>query len=233
MDNNNSNNIENSNSNNIENDTSNVIENDDSNSIENDASNVLENDDSNNIENDASDNLENKIKIDYKEILSWIAYLGSAVLIALFLTNFVIINAYIPTGSMEDTIKPKDRVIASRIHYLFAKPQRGDIVVFKYPDNEKVNYVKRIIGLPGETVEIKDGEVFIDGVKLEEPYLKEEMRIEEPKTFIVPEDSYFVMGDNRNDSKDSRYWVTTNYVSKDKILGKVAFEYFPRPKWLW
>lgn len=193
----------------------------------------MENNGSNNIENNDSNNNENKGKVDVNEILSWIKYLGSAVLIALFLVNFVIINAYIPTGSMENTIMPKDRVIASRIHYLFSKPQRGDIVVFKFPDDEKTNFVKRVIGLPGETVEIKAGEVFVDGVKLDEPYLKEEMRKEDFGPYAVPADSYFMMGDNRNDSKDSRYWVTTNYVHKSKILGKVAFEYFPRPKLLW
>lgn len=88
-------------------------------------------------------------KVDYKEIISWIKYIGSAILIALFLTNFVIINAYIPSGSMENTIMTKDRVIASRLHYLFTDPKRGDIVVFKFPDDEKTNFVKRVIGLPG------------------------------------------------------------------------------------
>ncbi|WP_010248592.1 signal peptidase I [Acetivibrio cellulolyticus] len=185
------------------------------------------------MENNDSVNNESNKKIDYKEILSWIKYIASAVLIALFLTNFVIINAFIPTGSMENTIMPGNRVIATRLHYLFAKPERGDIVVFKFPDDEKTNFVKRVIGLPGETVEIKAGEVYIDGVKLEESYLKEEMRREDKGPYVVPADSYFMMGDNRNDSKDSRYWLTTNYVHKSKILGRVAFEYFPRIKWLW
>ncbi len=185
------------------------------------------------MENNDSISNESKSKIDMKEIISWIKYLGSALLIALFLTRFVIINAYIPTGSMENTIMTGDRVFASRLHYLFTDPKRGDIVVFKYPDDEKLNYVKRVIGLPGETVEIKNGEVYVDNVKLEEPYIKEEMKKEDLGPYIVPEDSYFMMGDNRNNSSDSRRWFTTNYVHKSKLLGKVAFEYFPRPKWLW
>lgn len=185
------------------------------------------------MENNDSIGNENKSKIVMKEVLSWIKYIVSALVISLLLTKFVILNAYIPTGSMEKTIMTGDRVFASRLHYLFTEPERGDIIVFKFPDNESINYVKRVIGLPGETVEIKDGEVFIDGVKLEEPYLWEEMIAEEPQTYQVPEDSYFVMGDNRNNSSDSRRWFTTNYVHKSKILGKVAFRYFPRPKWLW
>ena len=185
------------------------------------------------MENNDSIGKENKSKIDTKEIISWIKYIASAVVIALFLTRFVIINAYIPTGSMEKTIMPGDRVIASRLHYLFTEPKRGDIVVFKYPDDEKTNFVKRVIGLPGETVEIKNGEVYVDNIKLEESYLAEEMNKEDSGPYEVPEDSYFMMGDNRNNSRDSRYWQTTKYVHKNKILGKVAFEYFPRPKLLW
>lgn len=183
-------------------------------------------------DNDSITN-ESKSKIDKKEIISWIKYIVSAFLIAFFLTRFVIINAYIPTGSMENTIMTGDRVFASRLHYLFTDPKRGDIVVFKFPDNEKLNYVKRVIGLPGETVEIKDGEVYVDNVKLDESYLKEEMNKEDFGPYHVPEDSYFMMGDNRNNSSDSREWKTTNFVHKSKLLGKVAFEYFPRPKWLW
>jgi len=183
--------------------------------------------------NNQQDNNGKQSKIDYKEIFSWVKYIGSAILIALFLTNFVIINAYIPSGSMENTIMTKDRVIASRLHYLFSEPERGDIIVFKFPDDEKTNFVKRVIGLPGETVEIKEGIVYIDGVKLEEPYLKETPRVEDNGPYVVPEDSYFMLGDNRNDSADSRAWRTTNYVHKSKILGKVAFKYFPGFKWLW
>lgn len=185
------------------------------------------------MENNDSIGNENKSKIDMKEIISWIKYIVSAVLISLFLTKFIILNAYIPTGSMENTIMPGDRIFASRLHYHFTEPKRGDIIIFKNPDNESENYVKRVIGLPGETVEIKNGEVYIDNVKFEETYLKEEMITEDKGSYQVPEDSYFVMGDNRNNSADSRAWLTTNYVHKSKILGKVAFRYFPWPKLLW
>lgn len=168
----------------------------------------------------------------FKEIISWILYLLGAVIIAIFITKYVIVNAYIPTGSMENTIMPGDRVIASRLHYAVGDPKRGDIVVFRYPDNEKILYVKRVIGLPGETVEIKDdGTVYIDGEPLHEPYVKEKVS-GDFGPYKVPQGSYFMMGDNRNNSMDSRYW-DDKYVKKEKIIGKVFFEYFPRPKFFW
>ena len=83
------------------------------------------------------------------EILSWIFTIGFALVLAIIINSFIIVNATVPTGSMENTIMPKDRIVALRLSYMFEDPQRGDIVVFKYPDDEKVLYVKRVIGLPG------------------------------------------------------------------------------------
>lgn len=152
-----------------------------------------------------------------------------AVLFGLFITNFIIINAVVPTGSMKDTIQPNDKVIANRLSYVFSKPERLDIIVFKYPDNESENFIKRIIGLPGETIQIIDGEVYIDNSKipLNDPYVTFQKPIGNFGPYIVPENHYFVLGDNRNDSKDSRYWKN-KFVSKDKILGKVIFKYYPK-----
>ena len=165
-----------------------------------------------------------------REAKSWVITILVAVLAVVLLQSFVIVNANVPTGSMEDTIMAGDRIIAGRFSYWFSDPERGDIVVFRYPDDETKLYVKRIIGLPGDTVEISDGTVYINGEALEEPYLDVET-IGEFGPYEVPEDSYFMMGDNRNDSQDSRYWENT-YVKRDKILGKVYFTYLPRIKWL-
>lgn len=107
--------------------------------------------------------------------------------------------------------------------------REGDIVVFRYPDDESEIYVKRVIGLPGDTIAIEDGKIYINGSTepLQEDYLKEEWTVATgPYTFEVPEGSYFMMGDNRNDSWDARYWSNT-YVTKDKILGKALFTYWP------
>lgn len=167
-----------------------------------------------------------------KEIISWIQIIVAAVVIAFFLTTFIIANSRIPTGSMEPTIMSKSRVIGSRLAYLTDDPERGDVVIFHYPDDPsgKTYFVKRVIGLPGETVDIIDGKVYINGsdTPLDEPYLAEPMEPEEPMHFEVPEGSYFMLGDNRNNSRDARYWKNT-YVAKDKIIAKVLFCYFPNP----
>lgn len=165
----------------------------------------------------------------FKEIFSWISSFAVALVIALVLKNYVIINADVPTGSMENAIMPGDRLIGNRMAYLKERPKRGDIVIFEYPDNEEELYVKRIIGLPGDTVDIRDGQVFLNDSEtpMEEPYLKEEWTVATgPYHFEVPEKSYFVMGDNRNDSWDARYWDNT-YVKREKILGKAVFVYWP------
>ena len=113
--------------------------------------------------------------------------------------------------------------------YRSKSPERGDIVIFRYPDNEEELYVKRVIGLPGETVDIRDGYIYIDGADtpLDEDYLKEDWTVATGNYhFEVPEDSYLMLGDNRNDSWDARYW-TNPYVREDKILGKAAVIYWP------
>lgn len=164
-----------------------------------------------------------------KEVLSWVITIALAVVAALFIKNYVIINANIPSGSMENTIMTGDRLFGNRLAYNGKDPSRGDIVIFKYPDNEEENYVKRVIGLPGETVEIRDAQIFINGSEepLKEDYLKEEWTVAAgPYYFEVPEDCYLVLGDNRNNSWDARYWENT-YVAKEKILGKAVFRYYP------
>lgn len=163
------------------------------------------------------------------EVLSWCIPFVVAIALAAFLKNFVIINATVPTGSMEHTIEPGDDLFGFRIAYNFTEPKRGDIIIFNFPDDESEKYVKRIIGLPGEKVTIKDAKVYINDseVPLEEDYLKEDWVIATgPFEYDVPEDCYFVMGDNRNDSYDARYWNNT-YVTKEEIIGKAYMIYYP------
>lgn len=163
------------------------------------------------------------------EFLSWIATFSVAILVALILKNYIIINATVPTGSMENTILPGDDLFGFRLSYMFSEPKRGDIIIFKYPDDETEKYVKRIIGLPGEKVKITEGRIYINDAEmpLEEDYIKEEWQVATgPFEFDVPKDSYLVLGDNRNDSWDARYWDNT-YVQKEKIIGKALWIYYP------
>lgn len=173
----------------------------------------------------------------FREVLSWIEVLVIAVVIAFVLDRFIIANSQVPSGSMENTIMTGSRVIGSRLSYKFGEPDRGDIAIFIYPDDEakgiKTYYVKRIIGMPGDTVDIHDGGVYLNGsdTPLDEPYIAEPMENEPAMHFEVPEGCYFMMGDNRNYSNDSRRWEHP-YVKRDKLVAKVLFRYFPGFKWL-
>lgn len=221
-----------------------------------------------------------------KELISWIQILVSAFLIAFVLNTFIIANSKVPTGSMEPTIMSHDRVIGSRLHYTFGEPERGDISIFKFgwicnrckramgeaaaPDicpycGEEITrpktlyYVKRVIGMPGDKIEIKaegsvkaselneippgivndPGEdpelitaaVYVNGEKIDESYLAEAMLYTGDMEFEVPEGCYFFLGDNRNNSKDARFW-NNPYIEEDKIIAKVMFRYFPKPSML-
>ena len=194
------------------------------------------------INDEDGDNEEKKVDVK-KEILSWIIMFAVAVCIAAFISNFVLINAYIPTGSMENTIPMKSRLVGLRLAYTFSDPERGDIIIFKNPNDPEENYVKRIIGMPGETVVLKDSKVYVydaDGSlkigPLNETYLLDKvwMSADEVYEFHIPEDRYLVLGDNRNNSADARTWyrnkgdVEDIYIHKDKILAQGLFIYWSK-----
>ena len=171
---------------------------------------------------------EEKKRSAIREIISWVLVIVMSIGVALFLNGFVIVNARVTSGSMENTIMTGDRVLGLRFSYWFSEPEQGDIVIFKYPDDEKQNYIKRVIGLPGDTVEIVEGIVYVNGELLDEPYLWEEPR-GSFGPYEVPEGHYFMLGDNRNNSRDSRYW-NNKYVSYEQILGKAYWIYYPQLK---
>lgn len=172
-----------------------------------------------------------------REFAEFILPIVIAFAVAMFLKSFIFANAIVPTGSMLNTIQEGDRIIASRIEYNFHDPERYDIIIFKAPDevakgNEKTYYVKRIIGLPGETVTVVNGVVYVADKDGNTQQLRDDFVTACTPTgnygpYEVPEDSYFVMGDNRENSVDSRFWVSTNYVHRDLIIGKAKFCYFP------
>ena len=173
--------------------------------------------------------------------------------IALALLMFLVLqvsvrNYRVELSSMEATLFPKDRLVVNKLVYAhvdseivdglapfvdiwddqealfpFHPPSRGDVIVFRYPKDPSRDFVKRVIGLPGETVEIHRGDVKIDGEALDEPYL-EERDLSSLGPTLVPPESYFVMGDNRDGSSDSRHWGT---VPLENIVGKVLVRYWP------
>lgn len=174
---------------------------------------------------------EKKKKGFFREVIDFVIPIILAVLIALVLKNYVIANAKVPTGSMLNTIQEGDRIIASRLAYINDDPERYDIIIFHFPDDESQYFVKRVIGLPGETVNIVNGIVYVtktDGttIQLDDSFVTNCVPVGNFGPYVVPEDSYFVLGDNRNNSQDSRYW-NNKYVKKDKIIGKVLFRYYP------
>lgn len=164
-----------------------------------------------------------------REIIEWVVVIEVAVVLAVIINMFFLVNAIIPSGSMEPTIMTGDRIFGNRLAYTKEDPKRGDIVIFKFPDDERQLFIKRVIGEPGDVVWIKEGLVYINGSEqpLEEPYVKVEP-MGDFGPYLVPEDCYFMMGDNRNNSADSRYWQNT-FVHKSKILGEAWVRYLPRP----
>ena len=154
-----------------------------------------------------------------QEVVSFLREFLIALVISLLITRFVLIIPLVPTASMVPTINVNERIIVDKLSHYFSTIKRGEIVVFPCPDTPEELYVKRVIGLPGETVTIHDNTVFIDGVPLNEPYLVVDT-LGYYGPYHVPEGHIFVMGDNRNTSRDSRAWVTTNYVSLNEVQGR-------------
>jgi signal peptidase I len=146
-----------------------------------------------------------------------------ALVIALILRTFVVQAFWIPSRSMVPTLQVNDRVLVAKFWYHIQPPKRGQIFVFKYPVDPKRDFVKRIIGLPGETIAIREGIVYINNEPVPEEYVKfhDSYSMDPLK---IPEDSYFAMGDNRPNSADSRFW---GFVPRKNIRGPVFFRYWP------
>ena len=216
-----------------------------------------------------------KKKVLLKDIVDFMLPIVAAVVIAFVLKTFIIANAKVPTGSMIATINVDDRIIASRLAYKTEDPNRYDIVLFYYPDNENDIFVKRVLALPGETLEVIDGIVYVttsigktiqteqsfvnpaetpsgnygpyyvpekgEVITLEngycfaengmlvgrEEFLDKYCEKDEYGDYVIAENLYFMMGDNRNQSLDSRGWDFP-YVKESKIIGKVIFKYYPK-----
>jgi signal peptidase I len=192
-------------------------------------------------------------------VREYVEAIAIAILLALVIRTFVVQAFTIPSGSMMDTLLVGDYILVNKFLYGpevpftdthlpgLRAPQRGDIIVFKYPQDEKRDFIKRIVGVPGDTVQVRGGQVYVNGKPTEEAYVRAGSARPhlgvatycgyayacEPT--VVPPDSYFVMGDNRDNSQDSRYW---GFVKRDKIKGKAFLIYWSWdsdkhwPRWL-
>ena len=149
-----------------------------------------------------------------------------AFVLAMILRNYVIEGREIPTGSMLPTVQLNDRVWVNRFIYRFQEPQRGDVIMFQPPEsvNSPTPYLKRVIGLPGETVEMKNNKVYINDKALVEPYVSEPLEYEYGPV-LVPPKGLLVLGVNRNSSYDSHEWNT--WLTQDRLMGKALAIYWP------
>lgn len=163
-----------------------------------------------------------------REILGLLLYLAIVLAITFIVVTFVGQRTEVNGMSMFPTLTDGDNLIVEKISYRINEPERFDIIVFPYPGDEKVHYIKRIIGLPGETVQITNGDIYIDGEILEEDYGYEPMTnagmASDP--VVLSDDEYFVLGDNRNNSQDSRYGVVGN-IKREDIVGKAWMRIWP------
>ena len=170
-------------------------------------------------------------------VLEWAVVLAVALVLAIGVRTYVAQMFYIPSGSMLPTLQIGERIVVDKLSYHLHDVQRGDIVVFKRPPLEQADYsdlVKRVIGLPGETISSVDGRVFINGKPLNEPWLPQPLPTTAPSPlpdafslnhpYTIPAGEYFVMGDNRTNSEDSRYFGP---IPGNLIVGKMAFEVWP------
>jgi len=153
-----------------------------------------------------------------------------AVLLALTIRTFVVQAFVIPSGSMLPTLRIGDYLLVNKFVYLFRPIRRGDIIVFKFPQDEARDFIKRVVGLPGETLEIRDRQVFIDGKPLHEPYAvySEPPLLGSPVPYhlgpmVIPPGHLFMMGDNRDNSLDSRSW---GLLEESKVVGEASIIYF-------
>lgn len=160
-----------------------------------------------------------------EEIKDWIISILIAVVLAFFI-RYYIVELYMVEGpSMRPTLLNGERLVVNKFIYRFKTPEKGEVIVFRYPSDPSRDFIKRVIATPGDTIEIKDGRVFVNGQLLNEPYILEKTR----GSFTiatVPEGRIFVMGDNRNNSEDSRF-KDVGFVSYDNVKGKAIMIFWP------
>lgn len=153
-----------------------------------------------------------------------------AFILAMIIRAFIIQAFKIPTGSMNPTLLEGDRILVSKFIYRFRQPQRGEVIVFKYPEDQHIAFIKRLIGLGGETIEIKNGRIFINDNKIIDPRIGANFYYNRGKygdvgqEIKIPEDAMYALGDNSANSRDSRFW---GFVPTKNLIGKAILIYWP------
>ncbi len=169
-----------------------------------------------------------------RELKEWAQSIAVALVLTLIIRSYVIQAFKIPSGSMRPTLAEGDKLFVNKYIYRFEPPKRGDIIVFKFPQDKKKDFIKRLVAFEGETVEIKDGKITVDGRVLDDPesfgkfyYYNHDPYANPNEKIRVPKDSYFVLGDNSANSQDSRFW---GFVPKKNMVGKALFRWWPLHK---
>ncbi len=160
-----------------------------------------------------------------EEAKDWAISIVVAIVLAFFIRQFVV-ELYVVDGpSMRPTLQSRERLVVNKFIYRFRAPERGEVLVFRYPRDPSRDFIKRVIAVPGDTIEIKDGRVFVNQKLMNEPYILEKTLSDYPQA-TVPEGHVFVMGDNRNNSEDSRF-ADVGFVPYDLIKGKAVLVFWP------
>ncbi len=157
----------------------------------------------------------------------WIESIIIALILAVIIKAFIFETVLVDGSSMMPTLRDRDRLAVNKIGYRLDGPRHGDIVVFKYPADPSLIFIKRVIGTEGDRVEVRNHRVYINGVELNEPYINERP-LGDYSEVVVPRGTVFVMGDNRNDSRDSRF-ADVGFVPLDNIRGEAIIRMWPLP----
>jgi len=160
-----------------------------------------------------------------EEIKDWIVSIVVAVVLAFFIRYFIVELYLVDGPSMRPTLLSQERLVVNKFIYRFRAPERGEVLVFRYPQDQSRDFIKRVIAIPGDTIEIKDGRVFVNQQLMNEPYILSQTRGDYPLS-TVPAGRIFVMGDNRNNSEDSRF-ADVGFVPFELIKGKAVMVFWP------
>ncbi len=160
-----------------------------------------------------------------EEVKDWVVSILVAVVLAFFIRYFIVELYLVDGPSMRPTLLNQERLVVNKFVYRFRAPERGEVLVFRYPQDQSRDFIKRVIAVPGDTIEIKDGRVFVNQQLMNEPYILSQTRGDYPLS-TVPEGHIFVMGDNRNNSEDSRF-ADVGFVPFNLIKGKAILVFWP------